>query len=515
MPRKTTSGPVMTPVEMLQELMTGLKQQVNNPNIFAYKPHSKQLPFHQSTKKKKLYIGGNRSGKTTGSIVEDIYWLRGHHPYRKIPEAPIRGRVLSPSLIDGVQKIIIPQFQQWMPPSLLKNGSWEDSYSKELRTLTLTNGSFVEFMSYEMMTNKFAGTSRHFIHYDEEPPLHIFNECNARLVDTNGDYWISMTPVDGMTWVYDDLYLPASENKDDSIFMIEVDMLDNPHITKEAAENFLAGLDKTERSAREHGHFVELGGKVYKSFTPELHVIEPMIPDHSWEWYLSLDHGFNNPTAALWHAVSPDGDVITFDEHYASEMIIDDHARIIHERNSAQGRKIPEFWIADPALAQRQGVTGVSIFTEYADRGCYFAPGNNDVPSGIARINQYLKPNSNNVPKWHITANCENLIREIQRLRWKTYASKKMNYEHNKQEQVHKKDDHACDSARYFFNFLPDLAPIPPTKAVSEEGGFVLSGVNGVPPGGTIDNLMQRMYTTKPTEWKNVQGTDIGALEYD
>ena len=39
------------------------------------------------------------------------------------------------------------------------------------------------------------------------------------------------------------------------------------------------------------------------------------------------------------------------------------------------------------------------------------------------------------------------------------FDSAKKADETNKQETVHKKDDHAFDSARYFFTFMPELAP--------------------------------------------------------
>lgn len=520
--------------DMVRELQQGLKMQATRPNIFGYVPHSKQEKFHKSEAKKKLYIGGNRSGKTTGAVVEDIYWLRGDHPYRKVPEGPIRGRVVAVDFLQGVQKIVLPEFARWIPPSLLKNGSWEDSYNKELRTLTLANGSFVEFMSYDQDTDKFAGTSRHFIHYDEEPPRHVFNECNARLVDTNGSYWISMTPVEGMTWVYDTIYLPGTEG-DKSVFVIEADMLDNPHISPEAAESFLSGLDKDERNAREHGTFVQLGGKVFKQFSKETHVIAPTIPDKSWEWYISLDHGFNNPTAVLWHAVSPDNQVITFAEHYASEMIIDEHARKIHSVNASFGR-VPDIWVSDPALAQRQGVTGISIAGEYADRGCYFAPGSNDVQVGIARMSQYLRINpATGRPRWLITENCVNLIRELGLLRWKTYSSKKLMFENNKHEQIHKKDDHAADSSRYFFTFLPDLTPTD-FPGSGEPVGVEFPAVSPNPVSGNYDDILRRMGVAKEpaplpvgstnlaeimqaanpvtTQWTNTEGTDLGAMEY-
>jgi hypothetical protein len=43
------------------------------------------------------------------------------------------------------------------------------------------------------------------------------------------------------------------------------------------------------------------------------------------------------------------------------------------------------------------------------------------------------------------------------RYRWKTYANKKIQNQNNAQEKAHKKDDHACDSLRYFIMSQPDL----------------------------------------------------------
>ena len=60
---------------------------------------------------------------------------------------------------------------------------------------------------------------------------------------------------------------------------------------------------------------------------------------------------------------------------------------------------------------------------------------------------------------WKITRNCTNLVRELGRLHWATYASKNMQQNKNPQENVHKKDDHAFDSSRYFFTLMPDLSP--------------------------------------------------------
>jgi phage terminase large subunit-like protein len=518
--------------EMLMELREGIKKQINRPNLYAYTPHKKQRLFHKSEKHTKLYIGGNRSGKTTGGVVEDIFWAMGRHPFRKVPDGPTRGRVAAVDFIQGVEKIILPEFGRWVPPSFLIDGSWEQSYSKSLRTLTLTNGSFIEFMSYDQDLDKFAGTSRHWTHYDEEPPKHVFNECEARLVDTGGSSWLTMTPVEGMSWVYDDLYHPGKELGDPDIEVIEVDMLDNPHVSKEAAERFLRTLDKDEREAREHGKFVQLGGRVFKQFSKDTHVVESFTPPLDWEWYVSIDHGFNNPTAMLWHAVSPKDEVITFSEHYKSEMTVAEHAAVFHARNAMLGR-VPDVICGDPAMHQRSAITGTSIIQEYADNGVYISTEGipRDVQVGVNRMTGYLRLNPDNKCHWHITENCDALINEMLRLRWKTWANRKGQYENNKHEQIHKKDDHACDSARYFFTLLPDLTPMEerdPTEVLNAAlAGAVGHAVTAAPVSGSWDQLLARQnsqgggysgsegHSGSSQKWRISASSDLAGFEYD
>jgi hypothetical protein len=51
------------------------------------------------------------------------------------------------------------------------------------------------------------------------------------------------------------------------------------------------------------------------------------------------------------------------------------------------------------------------------------------------------------------------LIKELKKLHWKTYDSAKSRDANNRQEEIRKKDDHAPDSARYFFTLMPELKP--------------------------------------------------------
>lgn len=498
--------------DALKSLAENLYRVADFPDLNSYVPHAKQKRFHESDKRIRLYIGGNRSGKTTGGIVEDLWWLTRKHPYIRIPDRPIAGRIVSVDFLNGIEKIIKPQLQQWLPPSELRGGSWSSAYEASTRTLYLDNGSFVELMSYDQDLDKFAGTSRDFIHFDEEPPQSVYTECQARLIDRKGKSWITMTPVEGMTWIFDTIYEKGTLG-DPHIDVIEVDMAENPHLDQEEVSIFLNSLDADERDARGKGKFVQMGGLVYKAFSPSIHVIDQIDFDEfkktRYKQYLSLDHGFNNPTAVLWHAADKDNVVITFDEHYEAGRIVDYHAAVIHDRNKLHGR-VPDVNICDPALAQSQAVTGTSIQTEYAIRGIGFALGNNDVTTGIAKVNQYLALRGNNKPSWYITRNCANLIREIQRLRWKTWSSKKQQSQNNPYDQIHKKDDHACDSARYFFSFMPELAP---TQA--KMPSTVLPRIGGesarMPGGKWIDpNLTPEALGRNKTSWNIVLNDEDG-----
>src|SRR5690606_29308314 len=156
---------------------------------------------------------------------------------------------------------------------------------------------------------------------------------------------MTMTPVDGITWVYDEIFEPVRE-ADDKIILIEqeehvapvyrspekettvveVGTEENPFVDDVARERFFKTLDKEERDARSKGQFVAVGGKVFPEFEKITHVIPQInVPADffkGWEIWTSTDHGWNNPTVWLWHAVAPSGTIITFWEHYKSKMTI-------------------------------------------------------------------------------------------------------------------------------------------------------------------------------------------------
>jgi len=446
-----------------------LRQAAVSPTILAYKPHENQEKFHRSTAKEKLYIGGNRSGKTVGGGAEATWWLTGTHPYRKdIPKPPVRGRMVGVDLEDGIKKIAIPEVKRWMPPQYLLNGSWDDSYDKQSRTLTLKNGSFLEFMSYEQEVPKFAGTSRHFIWFDEEPPEDIFNECMMRLVDTDGSWWITMTPLIEMSWTKDTIFDPWAEG-DTSVFVLQVDTEENPHIKMEALSRLTRKQSEAERITRTSGAYITHTGLVYAGcFDPNIYnpstntgnVLEDIITSDQWQTYrnprqwqhfVGFDHGLRNPTVFLFAAVDKYERMVIYDEIYETENIVKENAQLYLQRLELL-RINPDYIMGDPSIQNRDPITGTSIQMEYADAGVYISLANNDIAAGVARVQSRLK---NRLV--FITKRCENTLREINNYRWDRYASSKIEVRRNKKEVPLKKNDHAMDAKRYLVVSRPAL----------------------------------------------------------
>ena len=74
--------------------------------------------------------------------------------------------------------------------------------------------SKIAFKSCEAGREKFQGTSLDFVWFDEEPPKEIYEECRMRILDREGDIFGTMTPLKGLTWVYDEIYLNSKNSSE-------------------------------------------------------------------------------------------------------------------------------------------------------------------------------------------------------------------------------------------------------------------------------------------------------------
>lgn len=121
--------------------------------------------------------------------------------------------------------------------------------------------------------------------------------------------------------------------------------------------------------------------------------------------------------------------------------------------------------VGDPNNGNAKVINGISYVSEYANNGLYIGTDiTRDVVIGVEKMQQYVRLEKRNgwgqnKPRWMISPDCVNLIKELKKLKWASFESAKKAFDTNKKEEVHKKDDHAFDSARYLFALMPELQP--------------------------------------------------------
>ncbi len=498
--------------EMVKFLSEGVKNSQWTNNIHTYNAHpdnyndktnEKQVEFHQSQARGRMFLGGNRSGKTVAGAVESIWWLTRKHPYYRVPEWKIEGRCGSVDFINGVDKITLPEVKKWLPPSELIKGSWEESFSNQYRTLTLANGNTLEFLSYDQDLDKWAGTARDFIWFDEEPPETIFTEGLIRLTSKDGRYWLTMTPVEGATWTLTELY-EKSQNRGDAekdIYVVEVEVEDNKSLNMDVVRSIFGELSEEEQQIRRRGKYVHDSSLIFTNFDRETNIISklPFNPrQYPYRIVASVDIGLYAPTAWLWHALTPDGKIYTFHEMSKAEWTIPQFAQYV-KRWEYENGITPIYRVGDPAAKQRSRQTGLSDQLAYAQQGVNFKLGTNEVNASLDRMNDYLRTGH-----WIITENCVTLIKQMRKYRWEPWANKKMKAKNNPKDKPMKKDDHSIDSTRYLFSTIPDLRAreysdrTARIEDANRNAQSTLGAVRGMYEGNMRDTFVQ---PSAPVDW--------------
>ena len=439
----------------------------------------------------RLFIGGNRSGKTTAGLIADIIdccdrdAVPPHLQKYKRWEAPMTMYFVAVSE-KIIERIHMPILRAWCPKDQLVGNSVDKALNGKFNILHFKNGSSIQFMTQGMDVDAFQGSALSRVHFDEEPlwdhGRDIYGECAQRLVDYDGDVLLTFTPLNGMTWVYDRFYVPWSQQQpdreaaaegwatipDDSgefdfpLYITTVSQDDNPTISaKGKAAALIGAATEEEKRARKYGRFVSFAGRIFDDFARSKHV----VPDEACLTRMKsgqmqaviggLDPGFRHQAAALWVGLDEDG-VWVFPELVLSRTVIPDVVAEV-EKTRATLELPPVVFIADPAIARIDAQTGKTDQQAYAEAGLRTRAGNNDVRASINAIRNLIASN-----RLHIGASCEVLIDQMLRWRWKTGGRS----EDASPERPVKRDDHAIDALRYAVMSLPipEVAPAPDTR---------------------------------------------------
>lgn len=437
-------------LDRARELLQLLKYRQCNERLRYFKPNSSQKRWIDEIKRDDAFIAinaaGNGSGKTFGiiAILGALCWpeLRPNCFDGLNFKGPKRARIIStPKELEEVGSIQSTIEYLW-PRGRYEGKKDHKSYNNHYYTDT---GWVIDLMSYEQDVSEFAGPNLGAVVFNEPMPKPIWDESVAR-TRSGGLILAAMTSLRDNPWVVDGL-LSKANGKD--IRMVYGDIEDNckEHgqngtLDHKQIEKILAMYDPDEREARKTGKPLRFSGRIYKTFSRDIHVAKRDItfPENIDEvkFFMAIDPAIGKPFAAVWAFVDHEQVVHIFDEYpntdfegaKDSNLTLRDYATIFKQKErSCKGAEIDR--IIDRHFANNRDIRGFTLKEQFADRDnggldfidsykCQDAK-ESEVETGIITVKEYLRYNQAkpidhiNKPRLVISPKCTNTILSFER----------------------------------------------------------------------------------------------------
>ena len=387
-------------------------QSLIQQRFLFYTPNPKQESFHTAGNAaiERLFLAGNRTGKTYCGCIEDAIHLTGYYPnwwmghkfdhsiiaWVASENYEITRNVLQKMLIGGYSAE--GQFTNGLiHPSLILKKAMLSGVNGAIDYVQIQHSSggisTLYFKSYKQGREKFQGARCHLIHLDEEPPKDVYTECNMRLADVDGKgqgrLILTMTPLKGYTetmsyFLEHRLTKEKSEEiqsiedlqKEDTVIRNEPEIVfkgkyyiqaswdDNPHLSDATKKQLRSSLKPYELEAREKGIPSIGSGLVYQVSESEF-LIDPIEIKSHWPCVFGMDVGFFAPTAVVFLAHDKDNDILyIYKEYSVTEKTAAQHASSLMMMGCDW---IPG--ICDPAVNQGSQRDGEKLIDDYARAG--------------------------------------------------------------------------------------------------------------------------------------------------
>jgi hypothetical protein len=404
-----------------------------------------------------LFLGANRSGKTTGGRFESIGHVYGYRfwevpnlkltpdgdlpPREEIPSVywirrsdgiPIRvpnvGMICSGLPRErGIGQNIFPGLYECLPEAVRAKLKIMRGAQSVPMFLDFPNGSRIIFGSEEQDEMTFEGFVLDWCWVDEPIRQAIYSALWARLMDFMGPIWFTLTPLGVKSaWLYSAMYLDPPKD----VYIVEVTQRDNPGLSERQIKEFEDNgeYSERERQARLYGRFQLLGDRVFDLFNPSIHIIPSFVPPREWIHGVSADPHFKRPTFLAWFAFDPTTRTYHFYREFPNLPFHKlrsgsvPHAELATIIRNAEGKCPAPVRIVDPrfgkAEAQRYGFRETSWVNLMAEYGLFFdatVPNTATIDYGHDVINDLLRYDQNfpvgptNRPHLLVHDNCANI----------------------------------------------------------------------------------------------------------
>ena len=345
--------------EIGKYLQAELRQIQENPLKHSYPPHEGQEKILGSSSRRRIVIAANRVGKTDCGMRDAIWCARGEHPYRKV-RLHTQIWIGSPDY-PSYLKFHKPAFDRWCPPSWIV-GEF-NSTEKWVRIRRVDGGiCTIFFMSYDSDRTKWQGAGVDGIWLDEECPEPIFKECLARIVTTRGWIMLTFTPVSGIGWWHDAIWLPATkganrwwsfqmalathDEANEAEYNVGTSLV--PHLTREQIIEFASDYpDPDDRAVRIFGEVRGRTGLVYKGYRGHIHKVPRFRLPKDYELWGAVDPGYHGFHVTI-GAISPGDRMYIVQEMFSQQEATSTRFKKLAEK--VRALRTPEDWGPQPPV---------------------------------------------------------------------------------------------------------------------------------------------------------------------
>lgn len=436
-------------------------------------------------------LSGNQFGKTASTAYDYVKRVLGLHPIEDKNRLSKNIRCLSSSLPESADADEQDNTQYLELKKLLPYEAILKDITNRSRTLTVSSPvhgkSYFEFMSTKQELQDTGKVQRCSLWCDEEPPRPYWDESRMRLHARGGDTRLTLTPVNGLSWTYDEIYQRAGyvwcsdtivnalgekkekfiETGSKNIAVIHAATDDNPTLTKESIDLIFEDIDDPDTLLlRRYGVFKQVTGRVHKAYDPSVHFIsfDHYFPEGipmDWVHSRGIDyHESRIPWSIGWLSASHEDEWFLWKEFHPA--IDGPHSMTTPEIARSIARKSGDYYydinLIDPLANKKQANTGFSVTDDlnrlfndlYRDEGlgtpCYWQGWDTKNTKGRDEIRKRLKnavaagkPFNNmtrkrgkltRIPTLWICDTCPNFNRSVQRWsydEWATVQSKGRN----------------------------------------------------------------------------------------
>lgn len=341
------------------------------------------------------------------------------------------------------------ELKRWCPPSKLPHPNKMGSSS--IKRFEWTNKTYTTCYSHDQDSAKAESTNIDALFCDEPPPRSLWIAA-YRGLRSNPDYFtvLAGTPI-SEPWIYDEIYRPWAEKRDDKILVINGSTYDNPHLSKEWISDFESRLTDDEKRVRIYGEFASLQGRVFKEFTRRTHVFNYQAWPTEWPVYCAIDPHPRKPHTVVYLGVTADDTFVVIDE-----LVVDGDPEVLVESMKAK-EKEKGYQIISRRIDNSASGTDWSrdsFIDQLSKLGMRVNPmrkNEKDVASSISKIKLLLKKG-----RLRFLENCIHTISDMELYAWQDYRHPEKTGVMEKPRKIH---DDMIDPLRYIIVSNPVHCP--------------------------------------------------------